>query len=249
MNAVFATDADLLVDDYRAFFILGDRFHRANRRARGELAVHTTVACPERRESLEHRRLHSYPVCAGERIEAGAVVIVPVLTCLDTVTAADAFGRIEEDASRLAIAEPRGRNQAAVLSGKALSRRFQSIAHAPMYHFFFAAVNYWRACEVTEGALENVEYGTRVEQKCVAIEKREAKEYVRFDLPGHVLRALSTSRIGRRESKRELSRQRFVGLREISAGLTCRRDILSAGSLQYVFSAAGPFRIVTMNRD
>ena len=168
MNAVFATDADLLVDDYRAFFILGDRFHRANRRARGELAVHTTVACPERREPLEHRRLDSYPVCAGERIEAGAVVIVPVLTCLDTVTAADAFGRIEEDASRLAIAEPRGRNQAAVLSGKALSRSFQCIVHAPMYHFFFAAVNYWRACEVTEGALENVEYGTRVEQKCVA---------------------------------------------------------------------------------
>ena len=95
VNTVFATDADLLVNDYGAFFILGDRFHRANRRAGGELAMHTTVACPKGREPLEHRGFHGYPVGAGERIEVGAVVIVPVLTSLDTVTAADAFGRIE----------------------------------------------------------------------------------------------------------------------------------------------------------
>lgn len=95
VNAVFAADADFLIDDYRAFFILGDRFHWANRRTGGELAMHTTVACPQWREPLQHRRLHSYPVSAGESIEAGAVVIVPVLTSLDTVTAADALGRIE----------------------------------------------------------------------------------------------------------------------------------------------------------
>jgi len=95
VNAVFTTDADFLIDDYGAFFILGDRFHWANRRTGGELAVHTTVSCPQWREPLQHRRLHSYPVGAGESIEAGAVVIVPVLTSLDTVTAADALGRIE----------------------------------------------------------------------------------------------------------------------------------------------------------
>ena len=67
-------------------------------------------------------------------------MIVPVLTSLDTVTTADAFGRIEENASRFAIAEPRDRNQAAVLL-TALGRACQTITHAPMYHFFFAAVN------------------------------------------------------------------------------------------------------------
>lgn len=131
VNAVFATDADFLIDDDRAFFILDDCFDRTNRRTGGELAMHTTVACPQRREPLQNRRLHSYPVCAGESIEAGAVVIVPVLTSLDTVTAADAFGRIEKDASCFAVAEPRGRNQAAVLLNT-LGRAFQTIAHAPM---------------------------------------------------------------------------------------------------------------------
>ncbi|HUC99359.1 MAG TPA: hypothetical protein VMR88_12815, partial [Candidatus Polarisedimenticolaceae bacterium] len=68
---------------------------------------------------------------------------VPVLTSLNTMPAADAFGRIEENASCFAIAEPRGWNEAAVFSSKAFSRGFQCIAHAPMYHFFFADVNYW----------------------------------------------------------------------------------------------------------
>lgn len=145
MDAVFATDADFLVDDYRAFFIFGDRFHRANRRTGGEVAMHTTVACPEGREPLEHRGFHRYPVCAGEIIETGAVVIVPVLTSLNTMPAADAFGRIEENASRFAIPEPRGWNQAAVLLEKIFVRGFHVIAHDPMYHFFFVAVNYWRA--------------------------------------------------------------------------------------------------------
>jgi hypothetical protein len=86
-------------------------------------------------------------------------VIVPVLTSLDTVPAADAFGRIEENASCFAVAEPRGRNQAAVLLNKA--RGLECIAHAPMYHFFFAAVNYWLAYE---GA-DRIRYGTRAEQK------------------------------------------------------------------------------------
>jgi hypothetical protein len=95
--------------------------------------------CPERRESLEDRRLHSYPVCAGERIETRPVVIVPVFTCLDTVTATDAFGCIEENASRFAIAESRGWNQAAV-SFEYSQSRLSVCAHATMYHFFFAAV-------------------------------------------------------------------------------------------------------------
>ena len=142
MNAVFATDADFLVDDYRAFFIFGDRFHRANRGTGGEVAMHTTVACPKGREPLEHRRLHSYPVCAGESIETGAVVSVPVLTSLNTMPAADAFGRIEENASCFAIPEPRGWNQAAVLLDRIFGRGFHVIAHAPMYHFFFAVVNF-----------------------------------------------------------------------------------------------------------
>jgi hypothetical protein len=56
------------------------------------------------------------------------------------VPAADAFGGIEENASCFAIAERGGWNQAAVLSIKALRWGFLSVAHAPMYHFFFAAV-------------------------------------------------------------------------------------------------------------
>ena len=72
-------------------------------------------------------------------------MIVPVLTSLDTVTAADALGRIEENASCLAVAEPRDGNQAAVLLN-ALGKACRTIGHAPMYHFFFAAVNYRWAC-------------------------------------------------------------------------------------------------------
>ena len=71
VNAVFATDANFLVDNYRAFFILGDRFHRANRRTGGELAMHTTVARLERREPFQDRRFHGYPIRIGERIETG----------------------------------------------------------------------------------------------------------------------------------------------------------------------------------
>ena len=136
VNAVFATDADFLIDDYRAFFILGDRFHRANRRAGGELAMHTPVACPQGREPLEHRGFHGYPVGAGERIEVGAVVIVPVLTSLDTVAAADALGRIEQNTSCIAIMEPPGRNQVAILLN-ALARASQTIAHAPDVSLLF----------------------------------------------------------------------------------------------------------------
>ena len=145
VNTVFATDADLLVNYDRAFFILRDRFHRAHRRAGGELAVHTTVACPERRESLEDRRFHSYPVCAGERIEAGTVVIVPVLTCLNTVTAADALGRIEENASRFSVEKFSGWNQVSVLLSQSVGRSVRHAASSVIisnteYHVFFVAV-------------------------------------------------------------------------------------------------------------
>ena len=72
-------------------------------------------------------------------------MIVPVLTSLDTVPAADAFGRIEKNASCLAIPEPGGWNQAAVLFDETFGWGFHVIAHAPMYHLFFAVVNYWLA--------------------------------------------------------------------------------------------------------
>src|SRR5206468_10945665 len=65
VNAVLATDADLLVDDDWAFFVFCDRFHRADRGAGGKIAVHSTVPRPERREPFEHRRLHGDPVRAG----------------------------------------------------------------------------------------------------------------------------------------------------------------------------------------
>jgi hypothetical protein len=69
-------------------------------------------------------------------------MIVPVLTSLDTVPAADAFRRIEQNTSCFAIVEPRGWNQAAILFNITPGPTVLSIAHAPMYHFFFAAVNY-----------------------------------------------------------------------------------------------------------
>ena len=93
-------------------------------------------------------------------------MIVPVLTSLDTVPAADAFGRIEEYASCFAIAERRGWNKAAVLLNKSLGRAFHCLVHAPMYHFFFAAVNYWLADGEGAAELKRIfERRTRVEQE------------------------------------------------------------------------------------
>src|SRR5918994_1741669 len=48
MDAVLASDAHFLVDDDGAFFVFRDRFHRANRRAGGKVAVHAAVARPKR---------------------------------------------------------------------------------------------------------------------------------------------------------------------------------------------------------
>ena len=112
-------------------------------------------------------------------------MIVPVLTSLDAVTAGDALGRIEENASCFAVAQPRGGNQTAVLSSEAFSRGFQCVGHAPMYHFFFAAVNYGRAYEDARA------------EEITAIEKREARKYVRFDLPEHgTLRQAESDGVG-----------------------------------------------------
>src|SRR5574341_706552 len=48
VDAVLATDARILVDDHRAFFIFRDRFHRTHRGAGGEIAVHAAVSRPQR---------------------------------------------------------------------------------------------------------------------------------------------------------------------------------------------------------
>src|SRR4030095_3201629 len=50
---------------------------------------------------FEHRRLDGDPVGARQFVKGCSCVIVPILTGLHTVTAADAFRRIESDASRV----------------------------------------------------------------------------------------------------------------------------------------------------
>src|SRR5512135_1140963 len=62
MDAVFATDAYVLVDHNRAFFVFGDRFDGADGGAGGEAAMHTTVARPQRRHAFEHGRFHGDPI-------------------------------------------------------------------------------------------------------------------------------------------------------------------------------------------
>ncbi len=53
MDAVFAADTSVVVDDHGTFFILGDGFRGAHRRAHGELAMQTTVSSPQGREALQ----------------------------------------------------------------------------------------------------------------------------------------------------------------------------------------------------
>src|SRR5580765_222662 len=62
VNAVFAADADILVDDHRAFFVFGDRLDRTYGGAGGEGAVHAAIARPQRRKPFQDRRLHGDPV-------------------------------------------------------------------------------------------------------------------------------------------------------------------------------------------
>src|SRR6266404_665682 len=65
VDAVFAADANVFVDDHRAFFIFGNCFDGTHRGAGGEVTVHATVARPKRRETFEHRWLHGDPIRAG----------------------------------------------------------------------------------------------------------------------------------------------------------------------------------------
>ena len=95
VDAIFTTDASLLVDDHRSFFILCDCFNGADGGAGRKVTMHAAVAGPEGGESFEHRRLHGDPVGARQFVERRAWVIVPILAGLHTVTAADAFRRIE----------------------------------------------------------------------------------------------------------------------------------------------------------
>src|SRR5215469_13761300 len=64
MDAVFAADAGLLVDDHGTFFVFCNRLHRTYSGACGKVTVHATVARPKRRQPFEHRRLHGDPVGA-----------------------------------------------------------------------------------------------------------------------------------------------------------------------------------------
>ena len=65
VNAVLAADADIFIDDHRAFFIFCDRFDGADGSASCKRAMHATIACPDRREPFEHRRFHGYPIGGG----------------------------------------------------------------------------------------------------------------------------------------------------------------------------------------
>ncbi len=189
-------------------------------------------------------------------------MIVPVLTSLDTVTAADAFGRIEENASCFAVPEPRGWNDAAVLFDKTLVRGFHVFAQAPMYHFFFAAVNYRVSRTKAQQTIKGFER-TRVEKKrdeseaknatdstwCSAVLARTLAKPNRSTEFRDYRLSTNLNIITAANGSRGIARQRFISFREIGTGLARRRHILSSGSLQDVFSAAGPFRIVTMNRN
>src|SRR5262245_24601242 len=122
MDAVLATDASVLIDDHRSFFILGDRFNGADCSAGGKVAVHTTVACPKRRESFKHRRLHSDPVGARQFVEGCARMIVPILAGLYTMAATDALGCIKQNAPRFTVSEMAGGNKIAVLLSQLFGR-------------------------------------------------------------------------------------------------------------------------------
>jgi len=65
VDAVFAADANVFVDDHGAFFIFGNCFDGTHRGAGGEVTVHATVARPKRRETFEHRWFHGDPIRAG----------------------------------------------------------------------------------------------------------------------------------------------------------------------------------------
>ena len=95
VDAIFTTDASLLVDDHRSFFILCDRFNGTDGGAGRKVTMHAAIAGPERGESFEHWRLHGDPVGARQFVERCAWVIVPILAGLHAVAAADALGRIE----------------------------------------------------------------------------------------------------------------------------------------------------------
>ena len=62
VDAILTTDADLWIDDDRAFLVFGDGFHRADGGAGRKVAVHTTIPRPKRRKPFEHRRLYRDPV-------------------------------------------------------------------------------------------------------------------------------------------------------------------------------------------
>jgi hypothetical protein len=117
VDTIFATDASLLVNDHRSFFVFRNRLNGTNRSAGRKIAVHAAVAGPEWRESFEHRRLHRDPVGAGQFVESRARVIIPILASLHAVPATDALGRIEQNASGFAIPEASGGYQIAVLLG------------------------------------------------------------------------------------------------------------------------------------
>ena len=114
VDAVFAPDAELRVDDDRPLLVFGDRLDRTNRRTHRKFAMHAAVASPKTRHALEHRRLDGQPIRAGKLVDGGARMIVPVLARLNALAATDAFGRIEKNCSRSAVEQPACRKRAAL---------------------------------------------------------------------------------------------------------------------------------------
>ena len=149
VDAVLAADAGLLVYDHRAFFVFRNCFDGTNGGTGGEVAMHATVARPERRQPFEHRRLHGDPVGGGKFVEAGAVMLVPIFARLHAVAAADAFRRVKQYAPRLAVPEPGRGNEVAIslfqnfnwICGHAASFPKSRLLTANLYHFSFVPVN------------------------------------------------------------------------------------------------------------
>ena len=77
VDAIFATDASLLVDDHRSFFIFCDRFNGTDGGAGRKVTMHAAVAGPEGGESFEYRRL-DLGVGLGREVEVAVGVGVNV---------------------------------------------------------------------------------------------------------------------------------------------------------------------------
>src|SRR5262245_24717027 len=124
MNAVLATDAHVFVDYDRPLIAFRDRLHRAYRAAQGKLAVHAAIARPDRRKTFENRRLHGDPVRSRDFVDARSRMVIPIFAGMYALPATNAFRRVKENGSWIAVEKCSRRDQRSVL----FTHRAHSIA-------------------------------------------------------------------------------------------------------------------------